>query len=89
MPLEQDESLDVLTSRPIDIAPVSSGVPQGSVPGPILLVTFINEMPEAVNSKARLFADDVPGDGECRRLWQTAVRPTSTGAMGKDVGHVI
>ena len=39
-------------------APVTSGVPQGSVLGPILFLTFINDMPAAIKSHCRLFADD-------------------------------
>ena len=41
-----------------DVAPVISGVPQGSVLGPILFLVFINDMPECINSKCRLFADN-------------------------------
>ena len=41
-----------------DVAPVTSGVPQGSVLGPIPYLVFINDMPECINSKCRLFADN-------------------------------
>ena len=41
-----------------DEAPVTSGVPQGSVLGPILFLVFINDMPKVVKSNCRLFADD-------------------------------
>ena len=37
---------------------VKSGIPQGSVLGPILFVIFINDMPDIVKSMCLLFADD-------------------------------
>ena len=41
-----------------DRAPVVSGVPQGSVLGPLLFSLHINDITSDIESEIRLFADD-------------------------------
>ena len=41
-----------------DWSAVTSGVPQGSVLGPVLFVVFIKELPDVVNSTCQMYADD-------------------------------
>ena len=56
--LTQRKQQVVIEGESSDSCSVDSGVPQGTVLGPLLFLCHINDLPNCVKSKVRLFADD-------------------------------
>ena len=48
----------VVDGKQSSLIDVVSGVPQGTILGPLLFLLHINDLPSVVSSKVRLFADD-------------------------------
>ena len=46
--------------------PVSRGVPQGSILGPLLFCVFVNDLPENVGTSVSLYADDTTLYHSCK-----------------------
>ena len=51
-------------------APVVSGTPQGTILGPILFVSYINDIADCVSSNIKLYADDT-------KIYRELRNPTS------------
>ena len=63
-------------------APVSSGVPQGSVLGPLLFLIYINVLDINIVSKISTFADDT-------KLWHRARNPDDIMELQEDINKLV
>lgn len=60
---------------------VLSGVPQGSVLGPLLFLIYVNDIPEWMLSSIRLFADDT-------KLWTRISGPEDVAKLQQDLNRL-
>ena len=60
---------------------VTSGIPQGSVLGPILFVVFINDLPDCVDSEVFMFADDT-------KLYRTIAHQSDIQTVQNDINNL-
>ena len=60
---------------------VTSGVPQGTVLGPLLFLIYIDDLPDRVKSQIRLFADD-------SYLYRTINNPQDTVQLQQDLDEL-
>ena len=56
--LENQEQRVVLNGQTSEWRKIMSGIPQGSVLGPLLFLICINDLPDGINSLCKIFADD-------------------------------
>ena len=68
----------VINSAKSNWSKVKSGVPQGSVLAPILFALYINDLPENLKSKAKIYADDT-------KIYSTVTTPAQRNNIQADM----
>ena len=81
----------VLEGNSSSTNPIASGVPQGTVLGPLLFLVYINDMPGYAKSQTRLFADDCLMYRKVSSTsdYLTSRRPRQLNQMGTTVADAV
>lgn len=72
----------VVNGSASSLSDVTSGIPQGSVLGPVLFLIYINDLPEVVQSIIKLFADDT-------KMYSVVNKPEQAVIMQNDILNLI
>ena len=77
-----DREMRVVVNKQSSVwSPVISGVPQGSVLGPLLFLLYVNDLPDWIKNDMRMFADDT-------KLWSKINRPQDYVKLQDDLNQL-
>ena len=81
--LSDREQCVVIGNAKSEIKPVLSGVPQGSILGPILFVLFLNDLPQGLSADTNLalYADDT-------KIWRAIKSENDHELLQKDITYL-